>query len=365
MTARAIARVDLGAIQANTARMRRELQRAELCAVVKADGYGHGAVPAARAALAGGATWLAVAAAHEARELRDAGIADVPVLVLGALTPAELDVALAAHADVVAWREELVDAVGARGGGRVHVKLDTGMGRLGTRDPAQALRVAAAAAAAPGVDLVGAMTHFATADEPGDAFFGEQLARFTPWAADMRAAHPGIVVHAANSAATLRDPASHFDLVRAGVALYGLDPFGEDPRARDLRPALELSSWVAAVKPIAPGESAGYGRRFVAARSTHLATVPIGYGDGYRRAFTNNADVLVRGRRLPLVGTVSMDNITLDAGAEAAAAVGDRAVLIGEQDGERITAEELARRLGTINYEITCELLPRVPRSHG
>jgi alanine racemase len=364
MTARALARVDLGAIQANTARMRRELGRGELCAVVKADGYGHGAVPAARAALAGGATWLAVAAAHEARELRAAGIQDVPVLVLGALSPDELDVALAARADVAAWREELVEAVAARGGGRVHVKLDTGMGRLGTRDPGQALRVAAAAAAAPGVELVGAMTHFATADEPGDAFFGEQLARFTPWAAGMRAAHPGIVVHAANSAATLRDPASHFDLVRTGIALYGLDPFGEDPALRDLRPALELSSWVAAVKPIAPGESAGYGRRFIAERPTHLATVPIGYGDGFRRAFTNNADVLVRGRRMPLVGTVSMDNITLDVGAEPAAAVGDAAVLIGEQDGERITAEELARRLGTINYEIACALLPRVPRHH-
>ncbi len=364
MTTRALARVDVAAIQANTARMRRELQTAQLCAVVKADGYGHGAVPAAGAALAGGATWLAVAAAHEARELRAAGIDDVPILVLGALSSEELDVALAARADIAIWREETVGAVAVRGGGRVHVKLDTGMGRLGTRDAGEALRVAAAAVAAPGVELVGAMTHFATADEPGDAFFGEQLARFEPWVADMRAAHPGIVVHAANSAATLRDPASHFDLVRTGVALYGLDPFGEDPALRDLQPALELSSWVAAVKPIGAGESAGYGRRFVAERPTHLATVPIGYGDGFRRGFTNNADVLVRGRRLPLVGTVSMDNITLDAGAEPAAAVGDRAVLIGAQDGERITAEELARRLGTINYEITCELLPRVARSH-
>jgi alanine racemase len=346
-------------------RMRRELRGARLCAVVKADGYGHGAVPAARAALAGGATWLAVAAAHEARELRDAGIDDVPILVLGALSPEELDVALAARADVAVWREEIVTAIAARGGGRVHVKLDSGMGRLGTRDAGAALRVAALADAEPGVELVGAMTHFATADEPGDAFFGEQLARFTPWAEQVRAAHPQIVVHAANSAATLREPASHFDLVRTGVALYGLDPFGEDPALRELRPALELSSWVAAVKPIAPGESAGYGRRFVADRPTHLATVPIGYGDGFRRAFTNNADALVRGRRLPLVGTVSMDNVTLDAGPEPGAAVGDPVVLIGAQDGERITAEELARRIGTINYEITCELLPRVPRSHA
>jgi alanine racemase len=209
------------------------------------------------------------------------------------------------------------------------------------------------------------MTHFATADERRDAFFGEQLERFAAWAGQMRAAHPGIVVHAANSAATLRAPASHFDLVRTGVAIYGLDPFGEDAALRGLRPALELTSWVAAVKPVAPGESAGYGRRFVAEQPTHTATVPIGYGDGYRRAFTNNADVLVRGRRLPVVGTVSMDNITLDAGDPAVAAVGDEAVLLGGRGGERITAEELAERLGTINYEITCGLLPRVPRSHA
>jgi alanine racemase len=363
---RALARVDLAAIEANTARMRRELTSATaLCAVVKADAYGHGAVPAARAAQRGGATWLAVAAAQEARELRDAGIDDVRVLVLGALSPAELDVALAARADVVAWREEVVDAVAARGGGRVHVKLDTGMGRLGTRDGEEALRVAARAAESPGVELVGAMTHFATADARGDTFFGEQLERFTAWVAEVRREHPGILVHAANSAATLRDPASHFDLVRTGIALYGLDPFGEDPATRDLRPALRLETWVAAVKAIAPGESAGYGRRFVAEEPTHLATLPIGYGDGVRRALTNNAEVLIRGRRLPLVGTVSMDNVTVDVGADPAAAVGDPALLIGEQDGERITAEELARRLGTINYEITCGLLPRVPRAYG
>jgi alanine racemase len=362
--ARALARVDLAAIEANAARLRRELRPAtQLCAVVKADAYGHGAVPAARAALAGGATWLAVAAAHEARELRAAGIEDVPVLVLGALAPDELDVALAARADVTAWTEELVAAVAARGGGRVHVKLDSGMGRLGTRDAAEASRIADLAAATPGVELVGAWTHFATADELGDAFFVEQLERFAEWASAVRAAHPGILLHAANSAAILRGPASHFDLARAGVALYGLDPFGEDPAARELRPALRLESWVAAVKPIAPGESAGYGRRFIADRPTRLATIPIGYGDGLRRALTNRADVLIRGRRFPVAGTISMDNVTVDVG-DAEVAVGDEVVLIGQQGDERITAEELAGHIGTINYEVTCGLLPRVPREH-
>jgi len=359
---RALARVNLAAIERNVARMRREVaDGVALCAVVKADGYGHGAQQAARAALAGGATWLAVAAADEAAALRGAGI-DAPLLVMGALTPGELAVALDAGADVVAWEEDFVDAVAAHGGGSVHVKLDSGMGRLGTRDPAQATRVAEAAAGAANVRLAGAMTHFATADERGDAFFGEQLERFAAWAEPLRSAHPQIALHAANSAATLRDGAAHFDLVRLGVSIYGLDPFGEDPLARELEPALELSSYVAALKALAPGESAGYGRRFVAERATHTATLPIGYGDGVRRGLTNNADVLIGGRRLALVGTVSMDNVTVDAGASPAVACGDEAVLIGAQGDERITAEEVARRLETINYEVTCGLLARVPR---
>jgi alanine racemase len=361
---RALARVNLAAIERNVARLRRELAPATgLCAVVKADGYGHGAVPAARAALAGGARCVAVAAAGEAAALRAAGI-DAPILVMGALSPPELDVALGARADVVAWDEAFVRAVAARGGGGVHVKLDSGMGRLGTRDVRQATRVAEAAAETEGVVLCGAMTHFATADERGDAFFGEQLARFEAWARPLREAHPEIVLHAANSAATLRDAASHFDLVRTGVAIYGLDPFGEDPAARDLEPALELRSYVAALKPMAAGDSAGYGRRFVAVSPTHVATLPIGYGDGVRRGLTNNADVLLGGVRRPLVGTVSMDNVTVEVGSPATTAVGDAAVLIGAQGGERITAEEVAQRLGTINYEVTCGLLARVPRAY-
>jgi len=207
------------------------------------------------------------------------------------------------------------------------------------------------------------MTHYATADEPGDGFMPEQLARFTAWAEPLRERHPGLVLHTANSAATLRDPATHFDLVRTGVAIYGLDPFQRDPGDHGLEPVLELQSYVAEVKPIAPGESAGYGRRFVAEHPTTLATVPVGYGDGVRRALTNNADVLVGGRRRPLRGTVSMDNVTIElAPGEPQADRGDEAVLIGGQGGERILAEEWARRLDTINYEITCGLSRRVRR---
>jgi alanine racemase len=360
------ASVNVAAIERNCVRLRSELAAGvELCAVVKADGYGHGATQAASAALAGGASWLAVASSQEALGLRRAGIEEARVLVMGALTGPELEEALAAGADVVAWHESCVQAVAAAGGGRVHVKFDSGMGRLGTRDAAEASRVVAAARETAGVEAVGAMTHFATADElEDDGFFARQLDTFTRWAGVLKAEQPALLVHAANSAAMLRDVDAQFDLVRCGIAVYGMDPFGEDPAARRLEPALELSSYVAEVKRCSAGESAGYGRRFLAERDTHLAVLPIGYGDGWRRGLSNNADVLICGRRYPLVGTVSMDNITVDlgSGADAERLRGERAILIGSQGGERITAEEVAKRLGTINYEVTCALTPRVPR---
>jgi alanine racemase len=365
---RALASVNVAAIERNSARLRSELRAGvELCAVVKADGYGHGAVEAARAALAGGATWLAVASAQEACELRDAGVRRARVLVMGALTAPELKDALAADADVVVWREEGVLAVAAAGGGRVHVKFDSGMGRLGTRDQAEASRVIGAAHATAGVEPVGAMSHFATADDPNDdGFFARQLDEFARWAQAVKAEHPQLIVHAANSAAVLRDAEAQFDMVRCGIAVYGLDPFGEDPRARALEPALALCSYVAEVKRCAAGESAGYGRRFTAARDTYLGVLPIGYGDGWRRGLSNNAEVLIGERRYPLVGTVSMDNITVDLGADrdAERLRGEQAILIGAQGRERITAEEVARRLQTINYEVTCGLTARVPRFH-
>ncbi len=178
--------------------------------------------------------------------------------------------------------------------------------------------------------------------------------------------YPDALLHAANSAATLRDPAAHFDLVRPGVALYGMDPFGQDPAAHELEPALELVSYVAAVKPIAVGESVGYGRRWFAERPSRIATVPVGYGDGWRRGLTNAAEALVNGRRVPLVGTVSMDNVTLDLGPDGGdgVSVGDEVVLIGARGEERVLAEEIAGRLGTINYEVTCGIGARVPRQH-
>ena len=208
----------------------------------------------------------------------------------------------------------------------MHVKLDTGMGRLGTKDRELALRLAQRD------NVVGLMTHFATADDPADDLFDAQLEAFREFVAAV--GRDDLIVHAANSAAALREPASHFDLVRCGVALYGMDPFGSDPAAHGLEPALSLRSWVAAVRRFEPGDSAGYGRRWTAREPTWVATVPIGYGDGWRRALTNNCDVLIGGRRHPLVGTVSMDNVTIALGPDTDVAVGDEVVLIGAQ-GER------------------------------
>ena len=258
----------------------------------------------AEAALAGGAEWLAVATAAEAAELRARRDRRAGARDGRAHARTSCATAVEADADVVAWTEEVADAAP-----RVHVKLDTGMGRLGTKDRELALRLAARP------NAVGLMTHFATADERGDDLFPAQLERSGSSWHEVRARRPSLV-HAANSAAALRDPESHFDMVRCGVAIYGLDPFQSDPGEHGLEPAMTLRSWVAALRRLERGRERRL-RPALASRSepTWLATVPIGYGDGWRRALTNNADVLIGGRRHPLVGAVSMDNITVALGA--------------------------------------------------
>jgi alanine racemase len=367
---RALARINLAATERNTATLRAGLAPGTaFCAVVKARASGHGAVEVARATLAGGAEYLAVATANEAAELRAGGLHDVPVLVLGALSEAELAIALGADAELVAWDERFVEQLlrtRPQRPVRVHVKLDTGLGRLGTRELGQALAVAEAVRArdAEGLRLHGAMTHLATAD--GDPeFLAAQLAAFRPFVTRLRELAP-VIAHAANSAATLRDPESHFDMVRCGIALHGCDPFNLDPEPHGLEPALELASYVAAVKRIHPGESTGYGRRFVAAHDSWIATLPLGYADAVRREHTNNGEVLIAGRRHPIVGTISMDNLTVDLGPAPAppVAVGEAAVLIGRSGAERIIAEDLARRTGTINHEVLCAISDRVTRRY-
>ncbi len=379
---RALAEIDLEAIRHNVRRLRRGLPAGAVhCAVVKANGYGHGAVPAACAALEAGSTWLGVAAVAEAEELRAAGLA-APILIFGPMTGAELEAAVVAGADVVVWSASFL-AAAQQLGARVHVKFDSGMGRLGVTE--QEARVLCAGAAQDGL-LVGLMSHFATADEADTAFFEYQLERFAALAGELGALYPGLLCHAANSAATLRAPRAHFGMIRTGIAMYGLAPGNDDPFKDDLRPAMKVCSYVAGVREVAPGESVGYGRRFVADAPTRIGIVPIGYADGVRRLLTNCGDVLVAGRRCRISGTISMDQLTVrlpdDWGGP-----GDEVVLFGAagdgvdgRPGEswtaasgprrdaagapRILCEEVARLLQTINYEVVCDVAPRVVRRY-
>ena len=356
---RATAAVDLTAIRHNAARLARAAGRAELVAVVKANGYGHGSVEVAGAALSAGATRLAVATPVEAQTLREAGIG-VPIQVMGPLHAAEFAAAAALGAEVTVWTPEAAMAA-ITAEAPMHLKFDTGMGRLGARRADVDELVAAAA----GGRVVGLMTHFATADErtgPNAGFMNEQLVRFRSLVAELRGRFPGAIAHAANSAATLRSPETTFDAVRCGIALYGCSPFGTDPADDDLLPALTLRSWVASLKEIGSQESVGYGRAFRAMRGTTTALVPVGYADGYSRRLGNQAQVLVGGRRVSVVGNISMDQLTIDLGPESEAAIGDEVVLIGSQGDERIGTEEVAGWLETIPYEVICAIGPRVVR---
>ena len=257
--------------------------------MVKADGYGHGADGCAGAAIAGGATRLAVATAAEAEQL-GRRFAHVPLLTMGSLTVAEVDVVISAGSEVAVWREGfrrlLAERARAHGTvARVHLKFDSGMGRLGNPDPGEILDLARACAADDNLELVAVWTHLATADEPDSdsGFFEEQLDRFEAVVAAVRAEFPDVLAHAANSAAVFRDRRSHFDFARCGVAIYGLDPFQGDPAERGLAPALSLRSYVADVKRFPAGTSAGYGRRWQAPVDTWVGVIPLGYGDGVRR----------------------------------------------------------------------------------
>lgn len=357
---RALATIDLGAIRHNVNRLASLLPSgAAFCAVVKANGYGHGAVPVAEAALSAGASILGVATATEAEELRTAGIT-APVIVFGPLTGAELARAARARADVVVWsRRFVVEAL--RLGARMHVKFNSGMGRLGVHE--EECETLAEQITSGGGALIGLMTHFATADELESGFFVYQLDRFLALAGRMKAAYPALVTHAANSAATLRDPRARCDLVRCGIAVYGLSPWNEDPFTDDLRPAMRLSSYLAGVREIAPGDSVGYGRTFIADTQVRVGIVPIGYADGVARALSNRGDVLVAGRRCRIRGTISMDQLTIELPG-GVGHPGDAVTFIGESGKERILAEDVAHLLGTINYEIACDVSSRVVRRY-
>ena len=366
------AEIDLAAIAHNVAALREHVAPARLGAVVKADGYGHGAVEVARAALAAGADGLGVALVEEGAQLRAAGI-DAPVLLLSQPPLDEMrdvvELDLRPTLYTAAGIDAAADAVAAAGPDvaplAVHLKVDTGMHRVGA-DPADAIALAKRLASRPELCFEGLLTHCAVADEPDNPFTDEQLARFAEVRRALAAAglEPA-VVHAANSAAALLRPDTRFDLVRCGIAIYGIEPAPGLDGGVDLRPAMSLKARVSHVKTVAAGEAVSYGLRHRFTRDTVVATVPIGYADGVRRSLgADGGEVLIGGRRRPIAGTVTMDQITVDCGTDASVAVGDEVVLIGSQGDHRITATEWAQLTGTIAYEIVCGIGPRVPRHH-
>ncbi len=368
------AEISRSALAHNVDALRGVIGPTRLCAVVKANGYGHGAPLAARAALDGGADALAVAIVDEGIELRGAGISE-PILLLAEI-PAEtipdaLSHSLTLTVGSLAGARAAVAAAERLGGlHRVHLKVDTGMHRMGVV-PEEVGPAVAILTASRHVDLEGVFTHFSVADGPGEgdrAFTATQIAVFTRVVDELRAAGTcPRVVHAANSAGALGYPGSRFDMVRVGLALYGYLPDAWLGRAlaaagTALEPALTLRAQVVAIHRVRAGERPSYGRRRELTRDATIATVPFGYADGYpRRLFEAGAEVLINGRRYPLAGTVTMDQILVDCGDDPVE-VGDDVVLLGTQGGETVSADEWARRAATISWEILCGIGARVPR---
>jgi alanine racemase len=336
---------------------------ASLMAIVKADAYGHGAVAVAGAALQAGAAWLGVALVEEGLALRAGGI-EAPVLVLSELPPGSEAVALAHRLTPTVYTDEAVDRVSsaARGPVEVHVKIDTGMHRAGIWPPESAVRFVSRALAA-GVRVEALWTHFARSEED-EATTKDQLDRFLSAADAVRA--EGVsprYLHAANTGAVLRHPEAHLDLVRPGIGLFGIAPapgVGEDA---GLRPALTWRSTVSLARRLHAGERLSYGHRYELDRDAWVATVPVGYADGYPRAASSRADVLIRGRRCRVAGSVTMDHLVVDCG-DLAVEAGDEVVLLGAQGSDDVTAWELAAHADTIAYEVLARIGERVPREH-
>ena len=357
ISSRTWAEVDLGAIRHNVRTLMLRAPNTRLMAVVKANAYGHGAVPVACTILEAGACSLAVATAEEGVELRRSGIS-APILVLADLLPGGLALAEEHRLEVTAHSIPSAKHIAARPELRAHLKINTGMNRWGIEpdEVGEVRRILEDR-------LVGIYTHLASADSDEDAT-DRQLTLFDKVLAAQD--FGGVLVHAANSAGTLWHPRSHHYCVRPGVALYGLHPAGDegDPTEEDLRPALGLKSYVASIRRLSPGEGVSYGLTFRVREPMFVATVPVGYAEGYHRILSNRAEALVRGERRPILGRVTMDACVF--GVDEEVEVGDEVVLVGEQKGACIRAEELARWAGTINYEVTTGIdARRVERSYG
>lgn len=357
--------IDLGAIRNNVTQLRLITSR-PVMAVIKANGYGHGIAEVGRAAVSAGAAWLGVARVEEGVMLRKAGI-DAPVLVLGFSTPERVAEAIANRLSLTIPHPDLASsfAAQARAFGQplhVHAKFDSGMGRLGvfTEDGLAFVRHIHES---PGLVLEGAFTHFASADEPAKETTNWQLDRFTTLiqALEANGLRPPLV-HASNSAASIYFPRARFDMVRPGIAIYGLHPSADAPLPDSFRPALTWKAQLASVKELPAGHGIGYNYRYVTKKAERIGVIPVGYADGFRRRLGNC--VLVGGKRLPIVGGVCMDQCMVQLDGVPEARVGDEVVLIGSQGDARITAEEIGESWGSINYDVVCGLEARVPRMY-
>ncbi len=366
---RSVAEIDLAAIAHNVSVLRQRVgPDRPLCAVVKADGYGHGALTVAIAALGAGATWLAVAQPEEGAVLRAGGL-DGPILLLSEpLDGTECALVAANDLRPTVYSAEMIDALAALGTPlRVHLKVDTGMGRVGAA-PSEVAGLVRRIEGHRTLRLEGLWTHLAVADEPADPFTGEQLDRFAAVRADLSRAGTRVpLLHATNSAACLTRPDSWFDLVRAGIAMYGVAPSAPiaeaEPVSRGLRAALRWRSTVSLVKRVPAGAGVSYGQRHRLTRDTLVATVPVGYADGLSRRWGDAGGVvLISGVRCPILPPVTMDQVLVDAGPAGSVSRGAEVVLLGSQGGERIDAAEVAEACDTIPYEVLTAIGPRVAR---
>lgn len=367
------AEIDLGAITDNVRELRRRAGSAEVMAVVKADGYGHGAVPSARAALAGGATWLGVAQLTEALAVRAGGVA-APLLSWLYVPGADFDAAILAGVDLgvsTEWALAAIAAAARRRGttARIHLKVDTGLARGGAYGDAWTSLVHAAAAvrAEGAVEVVGVFSHFAYADAPEHPTVRAQQSRFDEAVAELEwAGVRPLLRHLANSAATLTNPSAHYDMVRPGLAVYGLSPVPHlaTPADLGLREAMRVIARLALVKDVPAGQGVSYGHTYTTPAATRLGLVPLGYGDGIPRNASNVAPVAVAGRWVTIAGRVCMDQVVVDLGVDFAGGPGDEVVIWGRGAEGEPTAEDWARATGTISYELVTRLSAQLPRRY-
>lgn len=362
--------VDLSAVAHNMREIRRIVKpEAQILAIVKANAYGHGAETFAREVLKHGANKLGVATLGEAVELRKSGIKEAPIVVLGYIPYDIVDTAISYDITQTVYTLEGAEAISKAAvqmGKKaiIHIKIDTGMGRIGFLPGPETLRDIKKIMDLPGLFVEGIYTHFAVADHGDKSFTLHQLEKFTELTTQLsRAGINFPIKHAANSAAVIDIPESHFDMVRPGIIMYGLYPSKEVNKKKiELKPAMTLKAQVSFVKKVAPGFSVSYGRKFITSKDTIIASLPLGYADGYARMLSNQAQVLIGGKRVAVAGMICMDQFMVDATDVPGVRIGDEAVLFGVQGNEEISVEELAQRLNTINYEVICMLSARIPR---